>query len=82
MFQQIQAGDANNTPGGPRGDQGWVWDTAPAAYRCPSDPGVQGSSRLTILALCGGDSPGSATEQFNATNKPKMVFTRAGTSGV
>ncbi len=41
MYNIVQSGDANNAPGGPRGDQSWVngWNTVPSAYRCPSDPG-------------------------------------------
>jgi len=38
MYDQIQAGDATNAPGGPRGDQSWVvWDTPPPLIKCPSD---------------------------------------------
>ena len=75
MFQQVQAGDANNSRGGPRGDQGWVWGTAPAAYRCPSDPGVQRGVRFISLALCGGDGPGSANEGLDSNNAKRGVFT-------
>jgi prepilin-type N-terminal cleavage/methylation domain-containing protein/prepilin-type processing-associated H-X9-DG protein len=38
LYNAIQAGDANNAPGGPRGDIGWaVWDRAIPGFRCPSD---------------------------------------------
>ena len=41
MYNRIQAGDANNAPGGPRGDQGWaVWDQPPPMLKCPSDDGA------------------------------------------
>jgi prepilin-type N-terminal cleavage/methylation domain-containing protein len=41
MFDRIQAGDAANAPGGPRGDQSWaVWDTPPPILKCPSDAGA------------------------------------------
>lgn len=41
MYDRIQAGDANNAPGGPRGDQSWVvWDTPPVSIKCPSDIGA------------------------------------------
>jgi prepilin-type N-terminal cleavage/methylation domain-containing protein/prepilin-type processing-associated H-X9-DG protein len=66
QFQQIQAGDAANAPGGPRGDIAWaVWNVPPPTYRCPSDSGRQGNDRHISYALCGGDSPGSATLQLN-----------------
>ncbi len=68
LFNRITAGDANNAPGGPRGDIGWgVWDNPPPAYRCPSDSGfsVGTSIRRISYAACGGDSPGSATLQLN-----------------
>jgi prepilin-type N-terminal cleavage/methylation domain-containing protein/prepilin-type processing-associated H-X9-DG protein len=66
LFDQINAGDAANNAGGPRGDIGWaVWNTPPASYRCPSDPGIIQTSRQISYALCGGDSPGSATLQLN-----------------
>ena len=67
LFNQITSGDAANAPGGPRGDVGWaVWDTPPAAYRCPSDAGYTGTNvRRISYAVCGGDSPGSATLQLN-----------------
>jgi prepilin-type N-terminal cleavage/methylation domain-containing protein/prepilin-type processing-associated H-X9-DG protein len=66
QFQLIQAGDAANAPGGPRGDIGWVvWNVPPSTYRCPSDAGRQTNDRHISYALCGGDSPGSATLQLN-----------------
>src|SRR5688572_381470 len=38
MYERISAGDAQNAPGGPRGDQSWaIWDTPPAMLKCPSD---------------------------------------------
>jgi prepilin-type N-terminal cleavage/methylation domain-containing protein/prepilin-type processing-associated H-X9-DG protein len=66
MFEAIQAGDANNAPGGPRGDQGWVvWNTPPAAYRCPSDSGSPvGDDRRISYALCGGDTGGNSDMQL------------------
>ncbi|MCR9294434.1 MAG: DUF1559 domain-containing protein [bacterium] len=66
QFQQIQGGDANNAPGGPRGDIGWVvWNVPPSTYRCPSDSGQQANNRHVSYALCGGDSPGAANLQLN-----------------
>jgi prepilin-type N-terminal cleavage/methylation domain-containing protein/prepilin-type processing-associated H-X9-DG protein len=66
LFEAIQAGDAANAAGGPRGDIGWaVWNTPPASYRCPSDSAMQSNNRHISYALCGGDSPGSATLQLN-----------------
>ena len=66
QFQRIQAGDAANAPGGPRGDIGWaVWNTPPTTYRCPSDSGRQGNNRHVSYALCGGDSPGASNLQLN-----------------
>ena len=56
MSNAINAGDANNAPGGPRGDQGWVvWDKPPSAYRCPSDPIANGVGKGFSYALCVGD---------------------------
>ncbi len=68
MFNRITAGDTANAPGGPRGDVGWaVWDQPPPAYQCPSDGGAGASANIRRIsyAVCGGDSPGSATLQLN-----------------
>jgi len=41
MYELIMAGDPQNAPGGPRGDQNWaVWDKAPPMIKCPSDTGA------------------------------------------
>ncbi len=68
MFNQITAGDSANAAGGPRGDIGWaVWDAPPPSYTCPSDSGIASGNNVRRIsyAVCGGDSPGSATLQLN-----------------
>ena len=63
MYNTIMAGDPNFAggaigPGGPRGDQspvGYVWNTTPSAYRCPSDPGATASGKFISYAFCVGD---------------------------
>jgi prepilin-type processing-associated H-X9-DG protein len=65
MYDAIIAGDSNTAPGGPRGDQGWaVWNTAPPAYKCPSDPGIDPSQKFISYALCVGD------QIFQVSNGP------------
>lgn len=66
MYNQIQAGDAANAPGGPRGDQSWiVWNTPPATLKCPSDPGVA-TGKSHSYVFCQGDTiVGMNTLQIN-----------------
>ena len=75
MFNAIQAGDADNAPGGPAGHMGWsVWNRPPATYRCPSDAGGAGQnpeSRIISYALSSGDAAGAETP---ITNSQRGLF--------
>ena len=62
LYNQIQAGDAAQAPGGPRGDQGWaVWNQCPAIYRCPSDTTVHQTQQFHSVVFCIGDAVGRVT---------------------
>jgi prepilin-type N-terminal cleavage/methylation domain-containing protein/prepilin-type processing-associated H-X9-DG protein len=56
MYNLIQAGDAANAPGGPRGDQSWViWNNPPPILRCPSDAGAVGAGKGHSYVVSAGD---------------------------
>jgi prepilin-type N-terminal cleavage/methylation domain-containing protein/prepilin-type processing-associated H-X9-DG protein len=78
MFDRIQAGDRTVSgtpisPGGPRGDQSWaVWNTPPAALRCPSDVYVPRSPRGHSYVFSGGDT----VANINTIASPRGPFGR------
>ena len=73
LYNQIQAGDAANYPGGPRGDQSWVvWNFAPAVVRCPSDPGAfigTNNNKGFSYVFCAGDTV-TGINNATATSNP------------
>jgi prepilin-type N-terminal cleavage/methylation domain-containing protein len=72
MYNQIQAGDANNAAGGPRGDQGWpIWDQAPVWLKCPSDPKAA-PTKAHSYAVSAGDQ----CEQINSRIQTRGMFGR------
>jgi prepilin-type processing-associated H-X9-DG protein len=78
MYNQIQAGDANNAPGGPRGDQGWaVWDTPPSLLKCPSDDGAS-SLKSHSYAFSAGDTAANVNTVLNT----RGVFGRLAWKGI
>jgi prepilin-type N-terminal cleavage/methylation domain-containing protein/prepilin-type processing-associated H-X9-DG protein len=72
MFDRIQAGDANNAPGGPRGDQSWdVWNTPPPILKCPSDAGafIRGPlGKNHSYAFCVGDQVANVNTSLRVRN--------------
>ncbi len=63
MANGIAAGDPSQgiAPGGPRGDWSatspapFIWNTVPASLRCPSDAGINATSKHMSYAMCVGD---------------------------
>lgn len=76
MHERIQAGDATNPPGGPRGDASWaVWNTPPPVFRCPSDPFAitkGNSDKGHNYILCEGDQ----VNWINTSTNTRGMFTR------
>jgi len=78
MYNQIQAGDAANAPGGPRGDQGWtVWDQAPTWLKCPSDPSAAPTKAHSYVC-----SAGDLAEQINTRISGRGLFGRFWWAGI
>ena len=76
MYELIGAGDSQNAPGGPRGDQSWaVWDKPPPMIKCPSDTGALlrgplGKNHSYVFS--GGDT----VQNINTITKTRGVFGR------
>jgi prepilin-type processing-associated H-X9-DG protein len=78
MFNAIQAGDANNGKGGPRGDQNWdVWNQAPVWMKCPSDPASVPVSAHNYVF-----SAGDQAQQINSMVKTRGLFGRYHMNGI
>ncbi len=77
QFNVIEGGDAANNiqPGGPEGWGTWPggpqagWNTSPGFMKCPSDPGVGGTTRTNSYSMClGGDGTSIGWSQWGSTS--------------
>ncbi|MEM7474902.1 MAG: DUF1559 domain-containing protein [Planctomycetota bacterium] len=82
MYNIIQAGDANNSPEGPRAWRGWsAWNTSPAYMRCPSDSGYRNSTRTNSYAFSMGDMVEGLINGVNGRQNRGIFATRPNGSG-
>ena len=80
MYENIQAGDSGNAPGGPVGWYGWgPWDRAPITLTCPTERVFErGRTHNYAMSLGDAANVGSPSPSTIAGTAMRGVFVRVG----